>query len=388
MKILVWNPIFGISHGGSRLLFNLVSAIARHQNITKITVALFPHNRITDHWDSQLLDPKVKIVYTKDNNINSTLGMQCLQENDVVYFNWPHGQKYVSINKPSVCTFQDTIILDFDQLFITSGIFNQNYLDVYKEISSSWLRSVTIPVVSSNYVKSRLISHFGTHCSSAHVIPHAILPDKISDKNIINLNRDLPENYIVYPTNISPHKNIRNLLLAYSNWSERNKYPLVLFGHETHVYEGAPDKSPFLNEQIQIVKDHLVVNQNLFGLGRISNENVIPIIKKAKALIMPSLAEGGGSYPVEEALRIGTPVICSDIPVMREHLNSHSAKIVWINANTAEGILQGLNEMILNFDKYKSSTLKGTDDPGETWDDIAKKYIQVFQEAFVKHWKL
>jgi glycosyltransferase involved in cell wall biosynthesis len=41
------------------------------------------------------------------------------------------------------------------------------------------------------------------------------------------------------------------------------------------------------------------------------------LIKKAQALLMPSFAEGYG-LPIVEALSLGTPVVCSDIPVFRE----------------------------------------------------------------------
>ena len=40
-------------------------------------------------------------------------------------------------------------------------------------------------------------------------------------------------------------------------------------------------------------------------------------MKNAVAVLMPSFAEGYG-IPVVEALSLGTPVICSDIPVFRE----------------------------------------------------------------------
>ena len=40
-------------------------------------------------------------------------------------------------------------------------------------------------------------------------------------------------------------------------------------------------------------------------------------MKNALAVLMPSFAEGYG-IPVVEALSLGTPVICADIPVFRE----------------------------------------------------------------------
>jgi glycosyltransferase involved in cell wall biosynthesis len=52
-------------------------------------------------------------------------------------------------------------------------------------------------------------------------------------------------------------------------------------------------------------------------LGRCSDEQVARLLKGARALLFPSLAEGYG-LPLVEALRLGTPVIASDLPVFHE----------------------------------------------------------------------
>ena len=52
-------------------------------------------------------------------------------------------------------------------------------------------------------------------------------------------------------------------------------------------------------------------------LGRCSDDELASIVAGARALLMPSFAEGFG-LPVAEALELGTPVIASDLPVFRE----------------------------------------------------------------------
>lgn len=56
---------------------------------------------------------------------------------------------------------------------------------------------------------------------------------------------------------------------------------------------------------------------NVMELGRCSDEDLASIVAGARALLMPSFAEGFG-LPVAEALELGTPVIASDLPVFRE----------------------------------------------------------------------
>lgn len=52
-------------------------------------------------------------------------------------------------------------------------------------------------------------------------------------------------------------------------------------------------------------------------LGNCGDEELVPLLRGARAMLMPSLVEGYG-LPVIEALHLGTPVIASDLGVYRE----------------------------------------------------------------------
>ena len=51
--------------------------------------------------------------------------------------------------------------------------------------------------------------------------------------------------------------------------------------------------------------------------SRLPDATVTGMLKGARALLLPSLAEGYG-LPLAEALTCGAPVLCSDIPLFRE----------------------------------------------------------------------
>jgi len=51
--------------------------------------------------------------------------------------------------------------------------------------------------------------------------------------------------------------------------------------------------------------------------SNVQDEELLPLLAGARALLFPSFAEGWG-MPVVEALSLGTPVICSDISALRE----------------------------------------------------------------------
>lgn len=64
------------------------------------------------------------------------------------------------------------------------------------------------------------------------------------------------------------------------------------------------DRSP-------VLRGHVVEH------GRVCDRRLATLIRSARAVLMPSFAEGFG-LPVAEALAAGTPVICSDLPALRE----------------------------------------------------------------------
>jgi glycosyltransferase involved in cell wall biosynthesis len=217
------------------------------------------------------------------------------------------------------------------------------------------------------------------------VIPHAILPSGANPTVSLDpsLLRKLPERYIVYPGNITAHKNHYTLLAAWARFLGRKQYPLVLFGSDTEMLNET--SSPLDSQAARVVglirRKQLQQDEDFYALGYLADAYVLPLIERAAALIMPSLAEGGGSYPVEEALSLGVPVLCSDIPVMREHLAGRSAKIGWFDPESPESILRAINDLFDNYDDYKRTALNAIRDPRYTWEDIAAQYVRVFQSA-------
>ena len=76
-------------------------------------------------------------------------------------------------------------------------------------------------------------------------------------------------------------------------------------GHALNLLDRQPD-----------LKDHVV------EMNSCSDEDLAGWIAGARALLMPSFAEGFG-LPVIEAMQLGTPVITSDLPVFREFAGSN-----------------------------------------------------------------
>ena len=106
----------------------------------------------------------------------------------------------------------------------------------------------------------------------------------------------LPPRYLLFVGTIQPRKGLDVLLDAHAARPELP--PLVLAGPAGW---GAP----------------LVAGPRVHPVGYLADVDLRAVVAGAAALVMPSRDEGFG-LPVLEAMATGTPVVCSDLPALRE----------------------------------------------------------------------
>ncbi len=116
--------------------------------------------------------------------------------------------------------------------------------------------------------------------------------------------------YFVIVSTIEPRKNHSQMLHIWRHFAERRETAIPnLFlvgrrGWDNGMIVSLLDRSEALKG-------------NVFELNRISDGALRGLIRDACAVLVPSFAEGFG-LPVAEALALGTPVLASDIPALRE----------------------------------------------------------------------
>lgn len=159
--------------------------------------------------------------------------------------------------------------------------------------------------VISDYTGERLAHHYDVPVER---IFRTYLPIqdrlKIADGAVKPSNR-----FFFYPANFWPHKNHEVLLIAYQIYRYQagaTAWDLVLTGSDD------PRRLA-----LQEVSRSLQIDGHVRFKGHVPEGELARLFSMASALVFPSLHEGFGIPPVE-AMKLGVPVIASDLGSLRE----------------------------------------------------------------------
>lgn len=116
---------------------------------------------------------------------------------------------------------------------------------------------------------------------------------------------------------------------------------------------------------LQRLSGHAETGRRLLHLDRVGDRDLALAYRGASVLLFPSFAEGFG-LPVAEALSAGLPVICSDLPVLREIAGDRATYIDPLNL---ESIVEALLKVTPQRPAIPELRLP-------TWDDSARIFTE------------
>jgi glycosyltransferase involved in cell wall biosynthesis len=196
---------------------------------------------------------------------------------------------------------------------------------------------------------------------AAPLPPSAIFSD---DRNLAGPALDEP--YFVICGAIEPRK---NHLLLLNVWRELHRAygdatpKLVIVGSRWSKHS---DARRFI-ERASSLAPHVI------HVGGLSTPGLANLIAGARALLMPSFAEGFG-LPIVEALAARTPVIASNIPA---HIEAGGSHATYVSPIDGLGWKAAITDHLHNHEKYRSGV--ATYNPYR-WSDYFRK-IQPFLES-------
>ena len=270
----------------------------------------------------------------------------------------------------TVGTLHDITAIVFD------GLLPLKYRRQELETHRRWLASRATVLTTSQTTRGALEKLYHRRFPRLSVVP-ILARHQVVQMPVPEAAQWASRPYLFCPANLSLHKNHSVLFRGVSEWGK--KHPVVLSGRETDLATSTPRSSAVREDAASLGFE---IGKTLIPLGYIQDARFQAVLNGAWALIMPTLAEGGGSYPVLEAMLAGVPVLCSDIPVMREQIERTGGELLWFDPHDPHSLADRLCDLELHYDAWRTRaheqmhTLKL-----DSWSAIAQEYWQAFTQA-------
>ena len=205
--------------------------------------------------------------------------------------------------------------------------------------------------VNSDFVKKGVLKNFNVSKNKIFKIPFS---PHFTDE-VENINHDLKEkygindNYFIICNRFWKHKNYDIAFEAFSNFIRLKKnYQLVCTGDKVDTRD-----SGYYKDLEKKYKD-LIMDHKIKILGVIPRKDQLNLLNNAKAVIQPTLYEGGpGGFSSYEAIAFQKVLFLSNISINKE---IKYKKAIFFNPKSSNDLLTELNK--INFKNEKNIPIK------------------------------
>ena len=216
---------------------------------------------------------------------------------------------------PSLLTLHD--VLSFSRPELVPGIHGRVVRALIRKSARSSEHILTVSEASAREIEKFV----GVQPNRITVVPLSAPVSQL---------RPLPRssNLLLSVGNNLPHKNFSTLLASMSLIPEEERPQLRIVG-------GNADP---LAREIEDLK----LTDWVRHLGWVTDSELDELYAKATAVVLPTQFEGFG-LPVLEAMNRGCPVLCSDIPVLREVAGNAA---VYFEVNNADALSRAIQDIL------------------------------------------
>lgn len=234
--------------------------------------------------------------------------------------------------------------------------FSFPYRTYYKFLTPVIVKSAKLVFTVSYAIKEELIKKFNLSPGRIEVIYNAVSKE-LSKNNIVEDRKR--GNYILTVSSLDPRKNIKNLILAFSRSAVKD--------HNLYIIGGK--SAAFAKTELQEIVQK---NKQIKLLGRVSDEELLQLYSNAKLFAYVSFYEGFG-LPNIEAMAMGTPVLTSDTPAIKEICEEAA---YYVKPNDVEDISSGIFKLLNSPELLKELSSKGIKKSKEfSWTNSANKLL-------------
>lgn len=318
-----------------------------------------------------------KVADIQWHSVNEQLALpKIIEKADVDLMHFPYFSIPLSYKKPFVITIHDLIIKNFPTgkaSTLPSPLYYVKHA-MYNKVLTHGIQNSRSIIVPSEYVKKDVLNSFDVPEDKITVTYEGV--DDLIDSSQLTVHGSQLENlqdiqYFLYVGNAYPHKNVEFLIDGFAQFIKDNPQHsgahLVLVGREDYFYKR--------------LKKTIDPGLNILFLHDIDDNQLAYLYSHAVSFVTASKAEGFG-LQLPEAMQLGCPVICSDIPVFKE-IGAKAA--IYFNLAKKENLAQVLKS-VMQMSERDKKTLR---DLGKkraksfSWDTMVKQTVAVYA-SFLK----
>ena len=210
----------------------------------------------------------------------------------------------------SKATITAVVIHDLGYRYFPETIEQRNLAHLRRRVAHA-ARTADLIITVSESAKSEIIAEYGVPASKIIVTPIPADPIYSQPGTVdVAAKYNLPtKRYIFSIGNLEPRKDLPTMIAAFRALPKkiRKQYSLVLAGGKGWKTEATE----------RAITEAQAAGEHVIRPGYIPQEDVPAFYQQADLFCMSAIYEGFG-MPIIESLTSGTPVVASDIPVLRE----------------------------------------------------------------------
>jgi glycosyltransferase involved in cell wall biosynthesis len=200
-------------------------------------------------------------------------------------------------------------------------------------------KNASAVIVTTRFTGADAAQYAGADPRLIHVVPH-IVPAFAEQPPPVKRS----QNYFLWPTNLSVHKNHFNSLLALRYYYEElgGSLKCWITGVESQFLFGG--KHPHLDRGKVLFESSPALRRNLTLMGELPDPIYRRSLAGARFLWHTALVDNG-TFAAIEAAGVGVPILSSRYPAMQEMNDSHDLNIMWCDPNVPRQMAVQLKQM-------------------------------------------
>lgn len=175
--------------------------------------------------------------------------------------------------------------------------------------------------------------------------------------------------FLLYVGSSYPHKRVDLLLEAWKVIQKTHpEFHLVITG----------EHDVFLQRLLNLVRTQSI--PRVIFPGRVTNAEIAWLFAQAELFVFPSSFEGMGLPPIE-ALSAGLPVVCSDIPVLKEVVPDQG--VLFFRNGDKNDMIRAIEQALTNPDQLRRDAVAGGEQARlrHAWKDTARLTLEGLEKA-------